>query len=141
VPAQSSFDYAILRVVPRVEREEFVNAGVILFCLERDYLAARVALDEERVRALFPAADLAAIREHLQAVPRICAGGEGSGPIGELSRRERFHWLVAPRSTVIQVSPVHAGLCEDPERALEHLLDRMVRPEKSSDGGGLGGAR
>jgi len=141
VPAQSSFDYAILRVVPRVEREEFVNAGVILFCLERDYLAARVALDEERVRALFPAADLAAIREHLQAVPRICAGGEGSGPIGELSRRERFHWLVAPRSTVIQVSPVHAGLCEDPERALEHLLDRMVRPEKSSDGGGLGGGR
>jgi hypothetical protein len=141
VPAQSSFDYAILRVVPRVEREEFVNAGVILFCLERDYLAARVALDEERVRALFPAADLAAIREHLQAVPRICAGGEGSGPIGELSRRERFHWLVAPRSTVIQVSPVHAGLCEDPERALERLLDRMVRPEKSWDGGGLDGGR
>jgi len=141
VPALSSFDYAILRVVPRVEREEFVNAGVILFCLERDYLAARVALDEERVRALFPGADLAAIREHLGAVPRICAGGEGSGPIGELSRRERFHWLVAPRSTVIQVSPVHAGLCEDPERALEHLLDRMVRPEKSSDGGGLGGGR
>jgi len=139
VPAQSSFDYAILRVVPRVEREEFVNAGVILFCLERDYLAARVALDEERVRALFPAADLAAIREHLQAVPRICAGGEGSGPIGELSRRERFHWLVAPRSTVIQVSPVHAGLCEDPERALEGLVDRMVRPEKARDGGGLGG--
>jgi len=141
VPAQSSFDYAILRVVPRVEREEFVNAGVILFCLERDYLAARVALDEERVRALFPAADLAAIREHLQAVPRICAGGEGSGPIGELSRRERFHWLVAPRSTVIQVSPVHAGLCEDPARALEHLLDRMVRPEKACDGGGLDGGR
>jgi len=141
VPAQSSFDYAILRVVPRVEREEFVNAGVILFCLERDYLAARVALDEERVRALFPAADLAAIREHLQAVPRICAGGEGSGPIGELSRRERFHWLVAPRSTVIQVSPVHAGLCEDPERALEHLLDRMVRPEKARDGRGLDGGR
>ena len=141
MPAQSSFDYAILRVVPRVEREEFVNAGVILFCLERDYLAARVALDHERVRALFPETDLAGIEEHLLAVPRICAGGEGSGPIGGLTRRERFHWLVAPRSTVIQVSPVHAGLCEDPERALEHLMDRMVRPEKSRDGGGLGGGR
>jgi hypothetical protein len=127
VPAKSSFDYALVRVVPRVEREEFVNAGVILFCLERDYLGARVELDEGRVRALFPGADLALIEEHLLAVPRIAAGGEGSGPIGKLSTRERFHWLVAPRSTVIQVSPVHAGLCEDPERALEELLERMVR--------------
>jgi hypothetical protein len=127
VPAQSSFDYAIVRVVPRVEREEFVNAGVILFCLERDFLGARIELDRARVRALFPGADLAEIEEHLAAIPRICAGEEGSGPIGQLSLRERFHWLVAPRSTVIQVSPVHAGLCEDPAGALERLLDRMVR--------------
>jgi DUF3037 family protein len=127
VPANSSFDYAIVRVVPRVEREEFLNAGVILFCLERDYLAAKVELDRARARALFPDADLALLEEHLAAVPRIAAGGEGSGPIGKLSRRERFHWLVAPRSTVIQVSPVHVGLCDDPDRALEHLLDRMVR--------------
>ncbi len=129
MPAPSSFDYAIVRVVPRVEREEFVNAGVILFCSERDFLGARVALDGARVRALFPGADLALIEEHLLAVPRICAGAEGSGPIGRLSRRERFHWLVAPRSTIIQVSPVHAGLCDDPERTLEHLFERMVSPE------------
>jgi len=127
VPAQRSFDYAIIRVVPRVEREEFVNAGVILFCLERDFLGARVELDAARVHALSPGADLATIEEHLAAIPRIAAGGEGSGPIGRLTLRERFHWLVAPRSTVIQVSPVHSGLCDDPERALEVLMDRMVR--------------
>jgi hypothetical protein len=127
VPAPVSFDYAVIRVVPRVEREEFVNTGVILFCLQRDFLAARVELDRERVRAIWPGADLEVLAEHLAAVPRICAGGEGSGPIGALSQRERFHWLVAPRSTVLQVSPVHSGLCEDPEKALEGLMDRMVR--------------
>jgi Protein of unknown function (DUF3037) len=130
VPAILSFDYAVLRVVPRVDREEFVNAGVLLFCMERDYLEARIALDPTRVLALFPEADLALIEEHLRAVPRISAGLEGSGPIGRLSQRERFHWLVAPRSTVLQVSPVHSGLCEDPERALEHLMDTIVRAEK-----------
>jgi hypothetical protein len=127
VPVQPSFDYAVVRVVPRVDREEFVNAGVVLFCSERDFLGARVELDHERVRALFPDADLALVEEHLAAVTRVAAGGEGSGPIGKLSRRERFHWLVAPRSTIIQVSPVHSGLCDDPERALEHLVERMVR--------------
>jgi hypothetical protein len=127
VPAPASFDYAIVRVVPRVEREEFVNAGVILFCLERDFLDARVELDRARLRALAPDADLALVEEHLAAIPRVAAGGEGSGPIGKLSRRERFHWLVAPRSTIIQVSPVHSGLCEDPARALERLVERMVR--------------
>jgi hypothetical protein len=127
VPAQTSFDYALIRVVPRVEREEFVNAGVILFCLARDFLGARVELDRDRVRALHPDVDLAVVDEHLAAIPRVCAGGDGSGPIGRLSLRERFHWLVAPRSTVIQVSPVHSGLCDDPERALERLMDRMVR--------------
>ena len=127
MPAPASFDYAVVRVVPRVEREEFLNAGVILFCLERDFLAARVELDVARLRALAPDVDAAMVEEHLAAVSRVAAGGEGSGPIGRLSRRERFHWLVAPRSTVIQVSPVHSGLCDDPERALEHLLDRIVR--------------
>jgi hypothetical protein len=127
VPAQPSFDYAVVRVVPRAEREEFVNAGVILFCSERDYLDARVEVDRARVLALDPGADLAEIEAHLRAIPRVCAGGEGSGPIGRLSRRERFHWLVAPRSTVVQVSPVHSGLCEDPARALEKLVERMVR--------------
>jgi hypothetical protein len=127
VPAQSSFDYAVIRVVPRVDREEFVNAGVILYCLARDFLEARVELDHDRVHALFPGVDLALLDQHLAAIPRVCAGGEGSGPIGRLSQRERFHWLVAPRSTIIQVSPVHSGLCADPEHALERLMDRMVR--------------
>jgi hypothetical protein len=127
VPATTSFDYAIVRIVPRVEREEFVNAGVILFCLQRDFLAARVELPRERVLALWPGADLALLEQHLAALARVAAGDEGSGPIGRLSARERFHWLVAPRSTAIQVSPVHSGLCDDPERALDDLVARMVR--------------
>lgn len=127
MPAPQSFDYAVLRVVPRVDREEFVNAGVIVYCSECDYLAARVELDRDRVLAVFAGADLALIEEHLQAVPRICAGGDEGGPIGRLSRRERWHWLVAPRSTVLQISPVHSGLAESPEHALERLMDTMVR--------------
>jgi hypothetical protein len=126
VPALSSFDYAILRVVPRVERGELINAGVILFCLQRDFLQARVELDEARLRALWPAADVELIRQHLEAIPRICAGSPDAGPIARLSQRERFHWLVAPRSTMIQVSPVHSGLCEQPERALDELFQQMV---------------
>jgi len=127
VPAPASFDHAIVRVVPRVEREEFVNAGVILFCLGRDFLAAKVELDRARLLALFPGADVDTLEAHLAAIPRVAAGGEGSGPIGRLTQRERFHWLVAPRSTVIQVGPVHSGLCEDPARTLDALFDRMVR--------------
>lgn len=127
MPAPASFDHAIVRVVPRVEREEFVNAGVILFCLGRDFLAAKVELDRARLLALFPGADVDTLEAHLAAIPRVAAGGEGSGPIGRLTQRERFHWLVAPRSTVIQVGPVHSGLCEDPARTLDALFDRMVR--------------
>ena len=125
--APASFDYAVVRVVPRVEREEFLNAGVILFCLERDVLAARVELSRARLAALAPDADPEVVEEHLAAIPRICAGGEGAGPIGRLTARERWHWLVAPRSTIVQVSPVHAGLCDDPLRALDRLFERMVR--------------
>jgi DUF3037 family protein len=127
VPERSSFDYAVVRVVPRVEREEFVNAGVILFCLQRDFLAARVELDRDRLRTLFQGVDLELVDEHLAALVRVAEGGEDSGPIGRLSQRERFHWLVAPRSTVIQVGPVHSGVCEDPSRELEKVLERMVR--------------
>ncbi len=127
MPARCSYEYAVVRVVPRVDREEFVNAGVVVFCLERGFLAARIELEPDRVRALAPDADLAVIEEHLRAIPAIAAGGEGSGPIGRLSPRERFRWLVAPRSTVVQTSPVHAGLCEDPSRLLEELVERMVR--------------
>jgi len=126
VPALSSFDYAILRVVPRVEREECINAGVLLFCLERDFLAARVEVNEARLRALWPGTDAELVRQHLEAIPRICAGGPDGGPIARMSLRERFHWLVAPRSTIIQVSPVHTGLCDSPERALDELFRRMV---------------
>ena len=126
MPALSSFDYAIVRVMPRVERGELVNAGVILFCLERDFLQARIDVNEPRLRALWPGTDLELVRQHLEAIPRICAGTPDGGPIARLSLRERFHWLVSPRSTMIQVSPVHAGLCEQPERELDELFRQMV---------------
>src|SRR5262247_2417258 len=125
---QCTYDYAIIRVVPRVEREEFVNVGVIVSCPARKFLDARIELDEKRLLALDPTLDIESIRAHLAAIPAICAGGEQAGPIGKLSQRERFHWLVAPRSTVIQISPVHTGCCKNPIAALEHLLDAMVRP-------------
>ena len=126
MPALSSFDYAIIHVMPRVERGELVNAGVILFCLERDFLQARVEVNEPRLLALWPEIDLELVRQHLEAIPKICAGSPDAGPIARLSLRERFHWLVAPRSTMIQVSPVHAGLCDSPERALDELFCQMV---------------
>jgi hypothetical protein len=135
VPAPTSFDYAVLRVVPRVEREEFINAGVVLFCLQRDFLHARVGLDERRLLALWPEADAELIRQHLEVIPKICAGSRDGGPIARLSIRERFHWLVAPRSTMIQVSPVHSGICEAPEKALEELFRRMVPVPDSSSAG------
>lgn len=127
MPARCSYDYAVIRVVPRVEREEFVNAGVIVSCYERDFLEAAIELDEQRLRALDPSVDLALVRAHLATIPVICAGGEAAGPIGKLSPRERFRWLVAPRSTVIQVSPAHTGRSDDPAAALQKLLDAMVR--------------
>jgi hypothetical protein len=126
VPALSSFDYAVVRVVPRVERQEFVNVGVIVFCLERKYLGARIHIDEQRLRALWPEVDLDLVRQHLQAFPNICEGKPEAGPIAQLSLRERFHWLVAPRSTIIQVSPVHSGLCEAPEDVLDRLFEQFV---------------
>jgi len=126
VPELSSFDYAVLRVVPRVDREEFVNAGVIVFCLDQDFLRARVHVDEPRLQALWPELDIDLARRHLEAFPKICAGDPAAGPIARLTRRERFHWLVAPRSTIIQVSPVHCGLCETPEQSLEQLFGRLL---------------
>ncbi len=125
------FDYAVLRVVPRVERDEFINAGVILYCRALDFLAARIALDRARLAALYPGAgsdiDVDTVERALSLVPRICAGDLAAGPIAALSRSERFHWLVAPRSTIAQVSPVHSGLCDDPAAMLDHLVDTMVR--------------
>jgi len=121
VPTPASFDYAILRVVPRVERQEFINAGIVVFCLEKRYLAARIQLDAERLKALWPAADVRLVKKHLDAVPRICAGDPAAGPIARLSQRERFHWLISPRSTIIQPSPVHSGVCEGTDGLLESL--------------------
>jgi hypothetical protein len=128
VHAPCSYDYAVVRVVPRVDREEFVNVGVIVSCPAKDFLEARIELDEARALALDPALDLEAVRTHLASIPVICAGGRDAGPIGRLTQRERFHWLVAPRSTMIQTSRVHTGLCTAPTDVLNHLLDVMVRP-------------
>lgn len=122
------YDYAIFRVVPRVEREEFVNVGVIVSCPAKGFLESRVELDEQRLRSLDSSLDIESIRAHLATIPAICAGGADAGPIGQLSQRERFHWLVSPRSTTIQTSPVHTGQCKDPEEVLEQLLRTMVRP-------------
>lgn len=123
----AAYDYAVIRVVPRVERGEFVNAGVVLSSKSGDFLAARIELDEARLLALAPEVDLAAVRRHLAAFRAICEGGEDSGPIGRLRPRERFHWLTATRSTIIQTSPVHGGRCSDAAAMLERLLDTMVR--------------
>jgi hypothetical protein len=123
-----SFEYAVVRVVPRVEREEFVNAGVILYCRSRRFLDARVALDRARLQALSPdpALDLDTIERGLAMIPRICAGDASAGPIAALDQAERFRWLCATRSTVNQVSPVHAGLCDDPAATLAQLMTKVV---------------
>ncbi len=123
MPVPASFDYAVVRVVPRVERGEFFNAGVIVFCLSRDYLAARTRLDLERLRALDPEADVEAIAGHLLAIERVC---QGEGPLGARPLRERFQWLTCPRSTVLQPSPVHSGLCDEPSVQLARLLRQVV---------------
>ena len=124
---RSPYQYAIIRVVPHVERGETVNVGVVLLCRSRDFVGARTALDERRLMAIAPEADIASIRRHLEAIDRVAAGDARGGPIARLSSAERFHWLVSPRSTVIQLSPVHAGLCHDPEVALDHLMVTLVR--------------
>ncbi len=124
---RSPYQYAIVRVVPRVERGEFLNAGIVLLCRSRAYIGAATMLDEGRFRALAPAADVEAIRAHLGAIQRVARGDTDGGPIAALSIAERFHWLVAPASTVIQASPVHVGLTEDPAGELERLMDAFVR--------------
>jgi hypothetical protein len=124
--APDPFQYAVLRLVPRIERDEFVNVGVIVFCRTRGFLRARVALDPRRIEALAPGFDLETVREHLDARVRVAAGDPDAGPIAALSQSERFHWLVAPSSTVIQTSPVHSGLCEEPDALLDRLFDQLV---------------
>lgn len=130
MPGPSAFDYAVIRVVPRVEREEFVNVGVILICREAPFLGARIALDRARIAAVSATLDLDEIERQLAVFPQIAAGDPEGGEIAQLPISERFHWLAAPRSTVIQVSPSHSGITEDPEGALDRLLATMVRPPK-----------
>lgn len=122
----SSFDYAVVRVVPRVERGEFINTGVILFCRELRFLAARVSLNEERLGLFAPWLDSTEVRGHLAVIPLIAAGSKEAGPIGRLDPAGRFHWLVAPRSTMIQTSPVHSGLCTDPATTLDRIFETLV---------------
>jgi hypothetical protein len=113
-------------VVPRVDREEFINAGVVVFCLEKRYLEARILLNPDRLKALSPEVDVDLVRAHLDAIPRICAGDPAAGPIAKLSLRERFHWLTAPRSTVIQPSPVHTGVCDSADGVLDRLATQFL---------------
>ena len=124
---EQTYDYAIIRVVPRVDRGETINVGVILSCPALDFLEARIELDPSRLLAIDPSADVEATRANLEMIPRVCRGGVEAGPIGELPQRSRFHWLVSPRSTIIQLSPVHTGRTSDPGKALERLLETMVR--------------
>jgi hypothetical protein len=133
VPAPQSFDYAVVRVVPRVEREEFINAGVILFSRTAGFLGARVQLDLARLAALAPACDPDEVERHLRLIPLICEGNPEGGPPSAWTLPERFHWLTAPRSTVVQVGPVHSGMAADPQRSLTRLFESMVElPERLS---------
>jgi hypothetical protein len=127
MPIPASFDYAILRVVPRVERQEFVNAGIVVFCREKRFLGARIRLNPERLLALWPEADVDLVTRHLEAVTRICEGDAAAGAIAQLAQSERFHWLVSPRSTVIQPSPVHTGTCDETDALLDRLEKQFLR--------------
>jgi hypothetical protein len=129
MPARNGYDYAVIRVVPRVEREEFVNVGVILSCPARDFLDARLHVDRTRLAALDPALDIDLVEQHLNVIPLVCRGDPAAGPIAQLTQRQRFHWLTATRSTIIQTSVVHSGLCDDePAASLQHLMEKMVLP-------------
>ena len=126
MPATSSYDYTIIRVVPHVERGECINVGVILFCGTCRFLGASIHVDEQRLLALAADLDLLALRQQLEHIICMCEGRDGCGPIAQLSQSERFHWLVSPRSTIIQPSPVHSGLCSDPAAALQNLVRKLV---------------
>jgi len=123
---QHLFEYAVIRVVPHVEREEFVNVGVILFCARQKFLSTRIFLNEKRIHALCEKLDIAELQQHIASFERICAGGPDSGSIGKLSIAERFRWLTATRSTILQTSRVHPGLCLDAGETLTRLYEQLV---------------
>lgn len=132
---QVPFQYIVVRVVPRVERGEQFNAGVVLFCPKADFLQARVELDVVRLEALAPGTDPAGVRRHLDAVAAVAAGDTSAGPVARLDRSARFHWLASPSSTIIQPSPIHTGLCADPPAALDRLFAELVSPAKANRDG------
>jgi hypothetical protein len=121
-----SFDYAVLRVVPRVDREEFLNVGIVLSCIDHHFLDTRISLNPAKLQVLAPEIDLELVTRHLNAYARVAAGDPAAGPVASLNRRQRFHWLTAPRSTILQVSPVHTGLCRDPRVTIDELFQRLV---------------
>jgi len=125
-PSRSLFSYAVLRVVPDIEREEFLNAGLLLFCRERQYLRAAISLDVDRLRALRPDIDADAVRAQLDLVERISSGAVARGPLAQMSQSERFHWLTTPRSTVVQPGPIHGGMSEDPDATFDRLFETLV---------------
>lgn len=124
----SPFSYAVFRVVPRLERGERLNVGVVVFCRPLDYLAVRTGFDAERLRALWPDLDQEAVERHLGALERIAAGDPDAGPVAALDTTARFHWLVSPSSTTIQPSAVHTGVCGEPAEQLDRLYERLVSP-------------
>ena len=126
MPEPTGFSYAVLRLVPRVERGEQINVGVVVFCRPLRFLGVRTALDEQRALALWPGLDLDAVRHHLAGIERIAAGDPEAGPIAALDLTARFHWLVAPSSTIVQPSEVHAGICSDPAGELDRLFAALV---------------
>lgn len=121
------FEYAVIRLVPRVEREEFLNIGVILLAAKQKFLQARIEVDQKRLQALFPDMDMDELNRYIASFQRICEGGKEGGKIGELPIAERFRWLTATRSTIVQTSKVHPGLCSDPEKALNKLFNELVK--------------
>lgn len=132
MPSRHTFEYAVLQVVPRVDRDERINVGVMLWCASADFLDAKCEVDSAKLHSIDPGADASAIREHVAALQAECRGEPGSGPIGALPKRERFLMLAAPRSTVIQPAPIHTGLCGDPAETLAALFGRLVAtPELS----------
>jgi len=126
MPDRQLFEYAVIRVVPRVEREEFMNVGVILYCAKQKFLKAVFILDEDRMKAFAKDIDINTVKENLQAFTRLCAGGKDGGPIGELDLASRFRWLTAMRSTVLQTSRVHPGFCIDAAEKLNTLVAEQV---------------
>lgn len=132
MPELNSFDYAVVRIVPLVEREEFFNAGVILFCPQRRFLDARVYLDRRKLEALAPHLQSDEVQNRLDAIVKVCAGDAAAGPMARISQRARFHWLVSPRSTLLQVSPVHSGVCDEPRPVLDRLFREQVLENGSS---------